>query len=144
MHTQLTHLHPFREMETFFDHYAHAMNRAFLRHEQRVATAAIAEWAPSADVSETDAAYEVRAELPGVESIPALVLQVGSIIQEAEDRAQASLGTSDIPANAERRIETEMTGGLLERLTESSNIWVSEPHWVDDLRPASEPGDVAS
>lgn len=82
------------------------------------------------------------ADVHVAESIPALVLQVGSVIQEAEDHAQSSLGTGDMPANAERRIESEMTDALLQRLTKSSNIWVSEPRWVDNLSPASESGDL--
>jgi hypothetical protein len=72
------------------------------------------------------------------ESIPALVLQVGSIIQKAEDGARSSLGTLDMPANAESRLETEMTDGLLQCLTETSSIWVADPHWVKDLRPAAD------
>jgi HSP20 family molecular chaperone IbpA len=67
MHTHLTRWHPFREMEGFFDQYARAMHRAMLRHEERSATAEIADWAPTVDVSESDDAYVVRAELPGVE-----------------------------------------------------------------------------
>ncbi len=69
------------------------------------------------------------------ESIPALVLQVGPPIQQVEDRAQSSLSTADMPSNAQRRVETEMSDGLLQRLTETSSIWVSNPHWVDHLRP---------
>ena len=72
------------------------------------------------------------------ESIPALVLQAGPLIKQAEDSAQGSLGTADIPANAEHRIETEMTEGLLQSLTETSSIWVSNPKWVDHLRPVSD------
>jgi len=67
MHMQLTRWHPFRDVENVFDNYARAMHRALLQHEERAATAAIADWAPTADVSETDEGYEVRAELPGVE-----------------------------------------------------------------------------
>ena len=69
------------------------------------------------------------------ESIPALVMQVEPFIQQAEDSAQSSLSTADMPSDAERRIETEMTEGLLQRLTETSSIWVSSPHWVSELRP---------
>jgi len=69
------------------------------------------------------------------ESIPALVLQVGALLQQAEDRAQSSLGPTGTPSDTERQIETEMTEGLLRRLTETSSIWVSSPKWVDDLHP---------
>ncbi len=93
MHTQLTHLHPFREMETFFDHYARVMNRAFLQHEQRVATAAIAEWAPTADVSETEAEYGVRAELPGVEKEDVTVsVENGVLTIQGEKKVEVTEG----------------------------------------------------
>ena len=72
------------------------------------------------------------------ESIPALVLQVGRIIDRSEDLAQSSLATPGTPANVKRRIESEMTGGLLQSLTETSSIWVSDPRWVDELRPMPE------
>ncbi|WP_295447294.1 hypothetical protein [uncultured Thiodictyon sp.] len=43
MNTQLTLRHPLREMELLFDHYSRAMQRAWLRHEERSAVAQIAE-----------------------------------------------------------------------------------------------------
>ena len=93
MHTQLTHLHPFREMENFAEHYARAVNRAFLQHEQRVATAAIAEWAPTVDVSENDAEYGVRAELPGVEKEDVKVLvENGVLTIQGENKVEVSEG----------------------------------------------------
>lgn len=69
------------------------------------------------------------------ESIPALVLQVGPLIQKAEDQAHSTLSTTDISPDAQQQIETKMTDGLLQNLTETSSIWVSNPHWLDDLQP---------
>lgn len=74
------------------------------------------------------------------ESIPALVLHVGPLIQQAEDQAQSSLSTNDISSHDRHRIASEMTDGLLQRLTETSAIWVSNPVWVHDLRPVSARG----
>jgi len=71
------------------------------------------------------------------ESIPALVLRVGALLEQAEDRAQSYLSPTGTPSDVEHRITTEMTEGLLRRLTETSSIWVSSPDWVDDLRPVS-------
>ena len=71
------------------------------------------------------------------ESIPALVLQVGPLLDQAESRAQSSLSPGDIPSGTEQRLATEMTGGLLQRLTETSSIWVPNPDWVDELHPVT-------
>ncbi len=71
------------------------------------------------------------------QSIAALLLQVGPFIRQAEDDAQSSLGTPDIAPSTQGHIESEMTEGLLQHLTETSPIWVSDPHWVRDLRPVA-------
>jgi len=69
------------------------------------------------------------------ESIPALVLMVGTLIDKAELSAQRSLSAPDTPVDVQRHIANEMTDNLLRRLTETSSIWVSNPRWADDLRP---------
>ncbi|MEA3410047.1 MAG: hypothetical protein U9R74_00720 [Pseudomonadota bacterium] len=75
------------------------------------------------------------------ESIPALVLQIGPVIQQVEDLGQASLAMPDTSANARDLIEKDMTGGLLRDLTETSSIWDSNPRWVHHLRPCLPRGD---
>jgi hypothetical protein len=72
------------------------------------------------------------------ESIPALLLQVGPLIEQVEKEVQSSLSTPDIPANTKRRIADQMTKGLLQRLTETSSIWVANPGWVNKLQPVAE------
>jgi hypothetical protein len=74
------------------------------------------------------------------ESIPALILAVGPLIEQAEKRAQSSLGAADLPRSAEERIANKMTEGLLQRLTETSSIWIADPDWVDELRPVMNAG----
>lgn len=84
-----------------------------------------------------------RAPAPDVylaESIPALVLQVGPLIDRAEVQAQSSLSSSGTPKEVQERIASRMTEGLLQRLTETSSIWVADPDWVADLRPFTPPG----
>ena len=93
MHAQLTRLHPLREMESYFDHYARAMQRAWLRHEERSATAEIADWAPTVDVSESDDAYVVRAELPGVDKDDVHVsLDNGVLTIQGEKKVEVTEG----------------------------------------------------
>lgn len=68
------------------------------------------------------------------ESIPALILRVGPIIDQAQNRAQKSLSTNDIPPDTEQQIAEDMTAGLLEKLTQTSSIWDANPDWIDKLR----------
>ena len=57
---------PFRELEDV----SNRLNRIFGRSPARIESGnemlAVADWAPSVDISETDAAYLVKAEIPGV------------------------------------------------------------------------------
>lgn len=71
-------------------------------------------------------------------SIPALLLEVGPLLDQAESRAQAYLGPTDTPSDVAQRMATEMTDGLLQRLTETSSIWVPNPDWLDHLRPVTD------
>ena len=65
------------------------------------------------------------------ESIPALVLQVGPLLDEAENFAQSSDSPGDNAAKGQKQIATRMTDSLLQRLAETSSIWVSEPRWLN-------------
>jgi hypothetical protein len=69
------------------------------------------------------------------ESIPALVLMVGRLIDQAEIAAQCASEKPDIPAHIKRQVASERTDNLLQRLTETSSIWDANPTWVDRLRP---------
>lgn len=51
---------PFREMEAVLDRYR--PNRTPAKHEEM----ATADWYPSVDVSETERAFHIHAELPGI------------------------------------------------------------------------------
>lgn len=51
---------PFREIEEMFRHYSPSFGRALHRGGQEI------EWAPVADISETDKEYLIKAELPEV------------------------------------------------------------------------------
>jgi hypothetical protein len=77
------------------------------------------------------------ADVHVAESIPALVLRVGPLVQELERAAQRSL---DVPRQVQERVAEDMMQGLISRLNETSAIWVSEPAWLDDLRPVSPEG----
>jgi len=74
-----------------------------------------------------------RADVHVAESIATLVLRVGPLVQELE---QADARSLDVPRLAQQRIAADLLDGLIARLNETSDIWVSEPAWLDDLRPA--------
>jgi hypothetical protein len=78
-----------------------------------------------------NATRDRRADVHVAESIPALVLRVGPLVQELE---QADARSLDVPRLAQQRIAADLLEGLIARLNETSDIWVSEPAWLDDLR----------
>ena len=53
---------PLREMDELFRHYSPLFGRSLLRNGEERAT----HWAPSANISETDKEYLIKAELPEV------------------------------------------------------------------------------
>jgi len=53
---------PFRDMEAVLDRYRPNQNRTINKHEDM----ASADWYPSVDVAESESAFHIHAELPGV------------------------------------------------------------------------------
>ena len=85
-----------------------------------------------------------RAGVPDVyiaESIPALILQVGTRIDEVERRAKAAVSPPGTSSEVEKRGAAEMTDGLVQSLTETSSIWEPEPDWLRQLQPIGTNGD---
>ena len=58
---------PLREMDDMFDRFNRAFSRVPAVREGGQETMAIADWAPTVDISETDNQYLIKVELPGVE-----------------------------------------------------------------------------
>lgn len=57
---------PFREMEDLFNQYGRMVGRS-RRQEDESENGNVVEWRPTANISETDNEYIIRAELPEVE-----------------------------------------------------------------------------
>lgn len=57
---------PFRELEDVSNRLNRIFGQSPARTESGNEMLAMADWAPSVDISETDAAYLVKAEIPGV------------------------------------------------------------------------------
>jgi len=57
---------PFRELEDVSNRLNRVFGRPLVRTESNSDMLAMADWTPSADISETDTAYLIKAEIPGV------------------------------------------------------------------------------
>jgi HSP20 family protein len=57
---------PFRELEDVSARLNRIFGRPLIRSESGNEMLAVADWAPSVDISETDTAYLIKGEIPGV------------------------------------------------------------------------------
>ena len=57
---------PFRELEDMSNRLNRVFGRSLARPELNTEMLTMAEWTPTADISETDTAYLIKAEIPGV------------------------------------------------------------------------------
>jgi len=57
---------PFRELEDVSTRLNRIFGRTSVRNESDNEMLAVADWSPSVDISETDAAYLIKGEIPGV------------------------------------------------------------------------------
>lgn len=57
---------PFRELEDMSDRLNRVFGRPSVRRESGKETMTVADWIPVVDISETDAEYLIKAELPEV------------------------------------------------------------------------------
>jgi HSP20 family protein len=81
----VTRWEPFRDMDEFFNRLMPAMNR---RWGELGAMERQFQWSPSADISETDAEFRIRAELPGVKKDDVKVTVDNGVITIAGERIQ--------------------------------------------------------
>lgn len=120
---------PFREMEGMLDPYSKSRDWPFRGGRDLNTTGA--DWAPRADISETDAAFSITAEVPGIKredvkiNIEDHVLSIsGAKIQEKEEKGETfhrierfygSFNRSfSLPENViEDKIEAVFKDGLL-------------------------------
>jgi len=64
---QLTTWRPFQDMDDFFGRNSRWFNMGFPGFFENEGRGRLAEWTPSADISETKKEFLIKAELPGVE-----------------------------------------------------------------------------
>ena len=97
---ELTKWEPLREIEDFFDRYTRALAFPFPRGSEMISNGG---WAPRVDVSENDAAFVIKAEIPGVE----------------KDDVKVTLENGVLTLQGERRQEREEKGWRFHRMERS-------------------------
>jgi HSP20 family protein len=83
---------PFADMDRFFNRM---MPASFARWPQLSSDNGTTEWAPSADISETDSEYLIRASLPAVKKEDVNVTVDGGLITIKGERKQQSENKSE-------------------------------------------------
>lgn len=63
----LTKWEPLKELEDVYSRLNRIFKRGDLRNESSNEVLKVADWVPSVDISETDSAYLIKGEIPGVE-----------------------------------------------------------------------------
>lgn len=97
---ELTKWEPLREIEDFFDRYTRALATPFARGADLAANGG---WAPRVDVSENDAAFVIKAEIPGI----------------SKDDVKVTLENGVLTLQGERHQEQEEKGWRYHRMERS-------------------------
>jgi len=112
---------PFRELEDVSDRLNRLFGRSSTRGEPSRELLTMADWSPSADVSETDSAYLIKAEIPGVNKEDVKVfVQDGMLTMQGE-----------------RKMEKEEKGKKFHRIERSYGKFVRSFRMPDDADEAT-------
>lgn len=80
---------PFGELENISNRLNRIFGRSLVRSESSNEMLAVADWAPSVDISETDTAYLIKGEIPGVKKEDVKVtLQDGMLTIQGERKQE--------------------------------------------------------
>jgi len=82
---QLTKWNPFREIEDMFDLYSRALNVPRKGSQEILSTG---DWAPRVDISETDKAFTIKAEIPEVKKADVKVTVDNGVLTIRGERKQ--------------------------------------------------------
>lgn len=80
---------PFRELEDVSNRLNRIFSRSPSRAESSQESLTVADWSPSADITETDVAYVIKAEIPGVKKEDIKVaIQDGMLTMQGERKME--------------------------------------------------------
>ncbi|HJU06740.1 MAG TPA: Hsp20/alpha crystallin family protein [Nitrospiraceae bacterium] len=79
---------PFRELEEVSEKLNRVFNRQPVRGEKGKETMTVADWIPTVDISETDAEYLIKAELPEVKKEDVKIMLQEGVLTIQGERAQ--------------------------------------------------------
>ncbi len=116
---------PFRELEDMSDRLNRMFSRPSLPRTNGKETMVVADWVPSVDVSETEGAYQIKAEIPDVK----------------KEDVKVTLEDSVLTIQGERRQEKEETGKKYHRVERSYGRFVRSftlPDLVDEEKVKAE------
>jgi HSP20 family protein len=99
---------PFRELEDVSNRLNRIFGRSTARAESGQEMLAVADWSPSIDISETDAAYLIKAEIPGVK----------------KEDAKVTIQDGMLTIQGERKMEKEEKGKKFHRVERSYGSFV--------------------
>ncbi len=107
---------PFKELEEVSNRLNRIFGRAAFRTESGRETLAVADWSPSADISETDAAYLIKAEIPGVN----------------KENVKVTVQDGTLTLQGERKMEKEEKGKKFHRIERSYGSFLRSFRMPDD------------
>jgi HSP20 family protein len=116
---------PFRELEDMSERLNRVFNRQAGRSTDGKETITVADWIPTVDIAETEAEYQIKAELPEV---------------KRED-VKVTVEDGVLTISGERRHETEEKGRKYHRVERSYGSFVRSftlPEHVDESRVKAE------
>ncbi len=107
---------PFRELEDISSRLNRIFRRSSGRADPSQEALIVADWSPSADISETDAAYLIKAEIPGVK----------------KEDVKVTVQDGMLTIHGERRKEKEEKGKKFHRVECSYGSFVRSFRMPDD------------
>ncbi len=107
---------PFRELEDVSNRLNRIFGQSLARTESGQPMLALADWAPSVDISETDTAYLVKAEIPGVK----------------KEDVKVTIQDGMLTIRGERKQEKEEKGKKFHRIERSYGSFVRSFRVPDD------------
>ena len=107
---------PFRELEDMSNRLNRVFGRSLARTEPNTEMLTMADWTPTADISETDTAYLIKAEIPGVN----------------KENVKVSIQDGMLTIQGERKQEKEEKGKKFHRVERSYGSFMRSFRVPDD------------